>query len=346
VPGKNRITISFRDHRGEFPTLPTISDGTRFIDCYHEKPKGWTSLIHLAQTNASARELLVEIAKCGFLVYRAPELGTQFVHRSAVSEVWKPLINNEYRVSRDGVVYRLARPRHDGHTSSLVVVFSSVAANRFSQLLDRNFASFMPSLESVVGGHTAVLRIADLDGVVGGYYLPTASNPRAATNVQNLMEEVAASLELRRNHIVTLGGSKGGTGALWHAIAFGSHCVAIDPIITHNRRSESGRDPYFVCSSIFPRTFDSEFDALLTNTEPYPNIQRMIITSKNSAEYPDISRLARRHQDADLKIVESLDPHITHHANVARNSMAITLALVNSLAQGLPISLPSKSQVC
>lgn len=315
-----------------------------FLDCHHEKPESWTSLIHLAQGDASARELMVSIAELGYVVYRAPAIGSQFVHRSAVDKVWKSLQDGTYKRSASGIVYSLTPARHEGAVSSLVVVFSSVAANRFTQLLDRHFYHSLPDLPRLVGGHTAVLRIADLDGVVGGYYLPTNSFPDGAQRVQALIDEVATSFGVDRARVVMFGASKGGTGALWHSITYGSHCVVVDPIITNNRRS-SVDEPYFVSTRIFLKTFDEEFASLLSAKQEVDGKQRVVITSQGSAEYDDVIALARSHFGAGVRVIESLDPHIRRHNQVARNSVALSLGLINLLAQGVPLDLPLESPV-
>src|SRR5699024_3669797 len=162
---------------------------------------------------------------------------------------------------------KLTGCRHTGDTTSLAVVFSSVANNRFTQRLERHVGNPLSTLEKSVSGHTAVLRIADMDGVVGGYYLPTTRDTKSAEHIQNLISHVAGNLNLQTNQIVMYGVSKGATGALYHGLKMNTNTVAVDPIVTLNRRNTRQTDPYFSSSSLYPNSFDTVFEKLATERD-------------------------------------------------------------------------------
>lgn len=321
----------------------------RFIDCVHRKPDSWTSLIHLAQKDEVAFRVLITLAKNGYIIYRAPAIGTSLVHRRSLREVWKPLREGEYQQTADGTVYKFTSARHSGPPTSLVVVFSSVAKNRFTQYVERHVGSPFSSLDRSVSGHTAVLRIADIDGVVGAYYLPTTRDPQAAQHIQNLIEHVAENMGLGADQIVTYGVSKGGTGALYHGLLLESHTVAVDPIVTLNRRNTRATDPYFSSSSLYTEPFDDTFRRLLLAQElpernsRNPEANHVVITSVRSKEYPDIMDLVGNSDQSSIAVVESLDPHIQHHHEVGPNTVPLSLSFINLFAQGIKLGLPSYS---
>ncbi len=327
------------DVSGAVRDIESWTDGPHFVEVTHAKPEEWTSLIHLARHDDDAYDLIVALARKGYFVFRAPEFGSRFVAREEVGAVWAAIRDATYKVSADGIVYRYEDCRSEGPPSSLVVVFANVAKNRFSQKLDRHFPQVFETLRKSVGGHTAILRIADMDGVVGGFYLPTARDPQVDRKIQALILQVAGALDIPRDRIVTYGPSKGGTGALFHGLALGLHTVAVDPIVTNNRRRTRRDDPYFGSSDIFIESRDDTFESLLTGHRGDDSTLHVLMTSRGSQEFPDVVGLAQRHPEAGLSVIESRDPHITAHHEVAPNTVALTLAMINSCAQGLPLRL-------
>lgn len=326
--------------------IESWTDGPRVVEVTHAKPETWTSLIHLARDDDNAYDLLVALARKGYLVCRAPAGGSRLVPRDRVGAVWDSVRDGTYKMTADGIVYRFEDSRHSGPPTSLVVVFSNVAKNRFSQKLDRHFPQVFETLRKSVGGHTAILRIADMDGVVGGFYLPTARDPQADRKIQELILKVASDLDIPRERIVTYGPSKGGTGALYHGVTLGVDTVAVDPFITNNRRWTREEDLYFESSDIFLQSKDAIFNSLLEkDASSQSRVAHMLITSPGSKEYADIVGLARRHPDAGLRIIESRDPHIKAHHQVAPNTAAMTVGLINGSAQGLPLELPAHSVI-
>ena len=323
-----------------------LSSGTvrpRFVTVRHEKQEDWTTIIHLSSKNDLAFDLLVRLSEEGFLVYRASKTGTQLVHRDSVAEVWPALMNGEYERDSNGIVYRYTGPRAKGKAKSLAVVFSSVHSNMYTQKLERHFAPVFPMLESSVGSQTAVLRIADLDGVVGGFYLPTKRDPESTSKIVDLIRRMASSLDIPMDRVVTLGPSKGGTGALYCALELDVSCVSIDPIITNNRLDTREEDRYFATTSIFESSRDEMFDeafvryldrGLIENKSQFS-----VITSQKSVEYDDICKLKARSGVNNLHLIETTNEQIQAHHEVAPKTVAFALGLLNVYLSGLSVSL-------
>lgn len=321
----------------------------RFITVNHSMPEHWTTLIHMAKNSDDAYRLLVKLAQKGFLVYRASPQGTELVHRSAVKRVWPELRNGVYEQDETGIVYKYSGPRAGGATKSLVVVFSSVHRNAYTQRLERNFAQIFPMLESSVPGHTGVLRIADLDGVVGGFYLPTSRDPENNVRIQEFISRMASTLGIPNDKIVAFGPSKGGTGALYTALNMGISCVAIDPIVTNERRGDRILDRYFVSSEIFQHSHDYHFARAVSkfgaSTPANSRAQMAIITSRGSEEFNDISRLFNNSNLKSINIINCVNPAIKKHFHVAPKTVAFSLGVLNMYLAGLSVNIPDYFEI-
>src|SRR5699024_9970005 len=137
----------------------------------------------------------------------------------------------------------------------------------------------------------------------------------------------------------------GGTGALFHGLALGLHTVAVDPFVTNNRRRTREEDLYFESTDIFLESKDDTFESLLDGHRGDTSTTQVLITSRGSKEYADVVGLAERHPQAGLSVIESRDPHVKAHHQVAPNTAAMTLAMINSCAQGLRLDLPTHAVI-
>ena len=77
--------------------------------------------------------------------------------------------NYEYK---DGLVYSLTPPQIDINPN-LLVIFSSISGKMYQPFLHRYFEQNFKSINKHISPNTAILRIADIGGVTGAYYLNT-----------------------------------------------------------------------------------------------------------------------------------------------------------------------------
>lgn len=326
----------------QLKALDELSELPEIIACKHAKmDRSWTSLIHLAKMDEAARELLIEFATRGYAVFRAPKEGSLLVHERAIAKVWPELGDGRYSIDEQGIPYTLSGPRRGGSPHALLVVFSSVNSVPFTQSLNRHFTQNWPGLEKSIVDHAAVLRISDLGGIVGSFYLPTAFKEDNISAVQNLIVNTCKRLDLKPEDVVLYGASKGGTGALLQALHGGYSCVSVDPIVTNVRRETIEADSYFINSRIFPQTRDAVFrnaaHAFLERAEGSPDCVFNVITSPRSAEYLSIANLMGGDLERFTNLIVSDNPRINAHVDVAGKTAPIAMAMINLSLCKIPI---------
>ncbi|GAA4362672.1 XcbB/CpsF family capsular polysaccharide biosynthesis protein [Paeniglutamicibacter cryotolerans] len=312
------------------------------ISCRHEKyDHAWTSLIHVAKKNPAARELLVELSCRGYSIFGAPAKGTRLVHESSLGMYWPELKDGRYSVAEGGVVYSLTEPRRGGTPHALLVVFSAVNPVPFTQSLNRHFTQNWPGLEKSIVDHAAVLRVSDLGGIVGSFYLPTVFKEENISLVQNLITKIRQQLGLGREDVVLYGASKGGTGALLHALHGRYSCVSVDPIVTNDRRETPRKDSYFINTRIFPKTRDEIFKeavkSFVDGNDEKPSCVFSVITSTNSAEYLSVAALVGSELGDFANLFVSDNPRIKSHADVAPKTAALAMGLMNLTLAKVPV---------
>lgn len=315
--------------------LDRLESPPMVVECVLEKgAHDWTSLIHIAQASGPHKRLLIELVNRGYHLFRAHERGSLFVHRHHIDRVWDKIESGEYIYTEDHLVYQLSFPEQR-RPGRLLVVFSPVASNRFTQFLDRHFSISFKSIGRYLHDDTLILRIADLGGVVGSFYLPTTYDPQNNEKVQRLIRSIASKYRIPEKRIVLYGASKGGTGALYTALQTGFRCVAIDPIVS--RRSPK-KDPYYAYTAIFPEDREKLFLRLAAEkaSAGWGESHITVVTSPGSAEHLPIHRLAAKSPLArctQLLIVHH--PGIERHADVGPRTVPTTVATLNNALVGL-----------
>lgn len=341
-----------QDLDSQLKKLDSLADVPELILCHHDKEDiPWNSTIHLALTSSKARELNIEFARRGYMVCRAPQEGTLFVHKKAVEGSWPAVNDGTYSMdTSSGLVYTLTGPRRGGDALSMVVVFSSVATNSYSQLLDRHFMQNFPGLEKSVVDSAAVLRIADLGGVVGSFYLPTHHDGSNSSKVAEFIARIAGDLGIKRTAVLLYGASKGGTGALYHALTGGFSCVSVDPFVSNDHRNTPGTDPYYINTEIFTAsleaTLSSSVEVLKSQTfdsEWRPMIS--LVSSPGSAEYPSIQHFVNAYASQYINFVVVNHPLIRRHKDVAGRTVPLVLGLMNLELLGIRPSIGSRFDV-
>lgn len=346
----NKLELDLENNLEEFQSvIESNKIRPHFIETYHEKPESWTTLIHLSFTDNNAHEKLVWLAQRGFFVHRATKSGTQFVHRDSVHKVWPELLDGTYEMDSSGIVYKYSGPRSGGRAKSLVVVFSSVHANMYTQKLNRYFAQDFPDLEKLVSSQTGVLRVADLDGIVGGFYMPTVRDPKFHSNLKIFLDRFISDLGISLNHTVAFGAAKGGTGALLAALMLKINALAVEPIVEENSVSRPADDRYFTSSEIFTRSKSSVLNAALVeyenDTTEDARSQISIITSEKSEEFSAISNFIKQSKSGRIVMIKNRNSSILKHQDVAKVSVGVMMGIINLYSVGLEIAASDETNI-
>lgn len=324
------------DHRRELKKIDGAKPQAAIVVCRHDKGEhGWTSLIHTAQKDESHKALLINLINRGFHIFKADARGSLLVHRSQIHRVWDKIIEGDYIFTNDHLVYHLTYPKNDLRSpTKLLVIFSPVASNRFSQLLDRHFSFVFKSIADYIHDNTLILRIADLGGVVGSFYLPTRFAPDNNTRTIKLIESIRMQHKISNDRVLLYGASKGATGALYTSLHTAWGCVAVDPIVS-KRNPES--DPYYAASDIFLEEREQLFLKLAREQfmDTWGGCRFTLITSPNSAEYESVYRLAATTRLARrTQLIISHSPLIEKHVDVAPQTIPTALSAINAYLAG------------
>jgi hypothetical protein len=174
-------------------------------------------LMKIALTDDRVKRLLLKLTNLGYSLYYHADGESRFIRHDRLRHHWPAVKSGAIKVSREGIFYTVEEPP-SGHIEKLVVVFSPVSSRA---RLIRYFRPSFGTLQKYLAPHTAVLRVADMGGVKGAFYLDTTALPANSLNIHRLIDEVATRSGLLRSDVVIYGASKGGTGALYHGLAVG-----------------------------------------------------------------------------------------------------------------------------
>ncbi|RXR26908.1 hypothetical protein EQW78_03000 [Oerskovia turbata] len=295
------------------------------------------NLVTIGVRDSETHAMVKTLASRGYLHYMAREGESRFVHQRRLPTLWKAVIDGELSVSSEGAYYSLQLPP-EVEPRKLLVLFSSIYAPPTSASLWRYMARNYQHVASSIPDDTAILRIADVGGVLGAFYLDTIAAPNNSAAVSRLIEQSIQELGISRSSTVLLGPSKGGTGATFHGLSLGLPFVAVDPILDDTHYEQEMSDAHFTGFPVFPAAKQTTFGNLFAHVlETYSSGEPrgIFVTSPRSAQYPIVIDAARA-LSGIVSVLTANSPRIKSHPDVARVALGPTLSLVNSLLCGWP----------
>lgn len=305
---------------------------------------GSNSFIKTAYLNTAVRERAVALAKAGYYVYRVVDGVARFVHEEYIPSLWHLVKDGTYKKSDEGLIYSLEAPIAGGPARNLVVVFSSISSDIFGNGLSRYFNQNYKSLYKYLPHDTAILRIADIGGIVGSFYLNTQYAPNNAERIASLIESVRMDLGLDKDAVITYGASKGATGALFHALASGYKGVCVEPIVNDEYYETAYQDSHFTADGVFTDSKEAVFTKLLdrTNTSGAAtsatlSTRIVVIYSDQSPQAAYIDKIIRSNPASALSLVNYRHPLIKDHPDVSPQSLNLVSMYMNMMCYGLPI---------
>lgn len=302
-----------------------------YIHYHHEKKLSEKeSLITEARKNQHSYNILIELANNGFYLFRTkrPNISS-FVQHNAIPKLWHRIKEGDFHYSENGLIYSLTTPE-DYITRNLLVIFSSINTYIYMPSLMRMFTQNFLSLNKYISKDTAILRIADLGGVIGSYYRDSFYLPNNEINIQNLIKKI--SFDLKVENTILYGGSRGGTGAILHGILGNYPIVTVDPILTDF--FDEKIDTHFT-KNLYPETKQSRFTRLFSSSEWTKNIDRAIITSSGSPQFKFIQDILLKKYSKQFSIFLNENKNITTHPAVSANSIHFITTLINLFLNGI-----------
>ncbi|PRA06934.1 hypothetical protein CQ019_06180 [Arthrobacter sp. MYb229] len=298
-----------------------------------------SNLIQISMKNPEIKRLVSTLAVNGFHAYEASGTRTKFVRQDEIPSLWHKVRSGEYKVSEDGLIHTLESDA-SSPPESLLVIFSSMADVYNKSSLMRYFEQNFKSASKHVPQTTAILRIADVGGVVGGFYMPTVYDPDAASKVSRLIGKTISQLNVASSRTVLYGASKGGTGALYHGLISGLKCISVDPVINDDYYERRYSDSHWTSESIFIQRKQAAFDGLLDRTTGGLNPRSenlVVVSSPGSPLWPSISEYCTRIDPLRVQLLISNSPNITDHPHVSQQTLRTVVGLINTGLAGIEI---------
>lgn len=293
------------------------------------------NLMKLALRDSAAKQLLMHLTTLGFFLYYNTTDESRLIRHDRVVHHWPAVKEGTFSASDSGIVFQLEEPE-SGQFDGLVVVFSPINSK---PRLSRYFWPSFPKLQKFLAPNTAVLRIADVGGVKGAFYLDTTAAPDNSQRVNEFIAATAREHDVPQEKIVLYGASKGGTGAAYHGLAAGWKFVAVDPIVSDEWYEEHERDYHFTSGSVFPRPKQDVFSELVNEvscSRRTSDQRSVIVTSSRSPQFTYINRLLGP-LFGELAVFDSSNPAIKTHPDVARQTIYIQVMALNALLTGVPM---------
>jgi len=298
---------------------------------------GDLNLLDLAMKFPHVRATMISLANRGFFVYMLKEQTTSLVHFRHIAKLWKRVSDGNCRVDDNGLIYSLEVPLAGHAPAHLLVVFSSIADKIRTSSLMRHFFQNYSTVQKYVPAGTAVLRIADFGGVVGGFYLNSYGFPDTESHVQSLIARVTEEIGLTSDQVVLYGTSKGGSASLYHGVLGGYRVVSVDPILADEHYIKRFRDCHFTVGT-FPEDKRDKFERLSSTTDSAKLAPTAIICSDRSPQFPYIATVLREPLKSHVAYFNSRHPDIKVHPDVGVKTRSIAIMLINMMFYRLPVS--------
>lgn len=234
-------------------------------------------MMKLALDDGDVKRLLVALTNRGYVLYYNIENESRFIRADRIRHHWEAVKSGKYEYSDSGVVHSLEMPS-SGRAERLIVVMSPLSS---SPCFSRYFRPSFGTLMKYIAPNTAILRLADLGGVKGAFYMNTIALPQNSMNVHGLIRRHAEQLGVKDKSIILYGASKGGTVALFHGLSGGWKFVAVDPIVSDHWYEVHKRDYHFTAGGVFPSSKQAVFSELMSEVSESGGLNQdaVVITS-------------------------------------------------------------------
>lgn len=298
--------------------------GTNEEECFKH------NVLAVARKYKFIKKLVVDLANHGFfLVEHDSKQGISIFRKLDDYEKFLSAFNNPEIKLWNNTYYTLEKPLVSDEKTSyrMLVIFSSIADFPLNaSIFRRSFFKNWGKVQNFIPKNTYVLRIADIGGVLGSFYLNSNFDHFFEDKIQSLIKKISEDLSINKNDIVLFGTSKGATGALYHGILGKYSTVAVDPIVSDEYYINEMNDLHFV-EGAFPVSKEDKFNTIIDKNENLKNIN--IITSKNSQQFVFIDSLFCNRSDINYFVFTN--PYIKTHPDVGPNTLVFSTTLINSI---------------
>ncbi|MEC5190993.1 MULTISPECIES: XcbB/CpsF family capsular polysaccharide biosynthesis protein [unclassified Arthrobacter] len=339
------IRLDLRDNlRSLMERTSDLEPDASYVQVDHgSESKADESLINISRRNPAAKSLLSSLASKGFYLYRVTDDGSRFVRDHTIGKLWHRVKDGDFSVNEEGLIYSFTPATVTSEFTRILVVFSSMSTSIYNPSIMRYFEQNFRSAQRHVPPNTAVLRIADIGGVVGAFYLNTVRNPDNATRVRRLICDVAIQHGVSLKDIVLYGASKGGTAALYHGLTGGFKSIAVDPVISDEYYVSKYQDSHFTTADIFPEKKQDVFQRVVAQAvagdsrTAADSTTTAVIYSERSPQYAAIQEIAALKLQHRAAFFNCINSEILDHPDVSPKSLNTAAMLMNMFFYDLPL---------
>lgn len=295
----------------------------------NEKERKDYNLLAVGRSNKVAKQLIANLANNGFFLTTHSN-GISLFKKLKDHDSFANLFTDKDIEVWNKTFFTLEKPEHLSEENRMVVVFSSIADFPLNASISRRmFFTNFQSIGKYIPKNTFILRIADLGGVLGSFYLNSNFDPHFEDKVQKLIMKIKSENNISNKHTVLYGVSKGATGALYHGIKMGLKTVAVDPIVSDSYYLEEHNDLHFV-QDVFPRSKEEVFTELLKSNINKDMNNIKLVTSKNSEQYLYLNNIIiSKNNSINTFIFDN--PSIKTHSHVGGNTVNFVTSALNFL---------------
>lgn len=190
--------------------------------------------IEMARKSTEIHEKYKDLLKNDYILYFHQGTISKFYKRAYVEE----LFQRKDLIKSNDIFYTLDKPIdrkvNNEVPKKLLVIFTCMpnSSDYDSSLMPkRMFPKFFNGIERSLVKNVYTMRIMDLNVSHGSHYISTSNFPDYEKNIQLSILNLIEKLNIKKENVVLYGGSKGGTGALYHGAALDLKTLAVDPIV-------------------------------------------------------------------------------------------------------------------
>lgn len=288
------------------------------------------NFLAVARKNEVAKRLVEELSNNKFFLV-AHSNGVSLFVKMIDSATFSVYFKNKNIKIWNDCFYTLEAPQQEiVGEARLLVVFSSIADLPFNASIDRRmFFKNFSTISKYIPKNTYILRIADIGGVLGGFYLNSNADMQFENKIEKLIRKLQLELSISDKYTVLYGGSKGGTGALYHGIKMGLKALVVDPIISDIHYLEKLNDLHFV-RNVFPESKQDKFSRLFDENKTKDLSFVKLVTSPNSEQFIYISELILIPRINISSYIFS-NPNIKGHTDVGQNTLNFVVSMLNNM---------------
>lgn len=296
------------------------------------------NLIGFSRREKNITELIVRLSSNGFFLVHSGN-GISTFKKFTNAEEFKSNIKVDNLEIYNNIYYTLEKPILKFGKNRLIVIFSSVADRAFhADISIRNFFSNFGTISKYIPQNSYVLRIADIGGIIGSFYMNTTFSNSIEDDIQGLLKFILESLNINKENMILYGGSKGGTASLYHGILGGYKSIAVDPIVSDEYHEQFSRDSHFTKQygkyKVYPQSKQEKFTSLMKMNIIPKNIN--IIYSQQSPIYGAINHIIRDNdKENKINYLNVCHPMIKTHPDVASKTINILMLVMNNLFYNL-----------